>query len=95
MQFLLAASRAVWSQGLDVASDAGLMKVCQQAGLDWRAVSRQLQQGYELSAAEANRQALLQAGLWGVPSFHCGELLTWGRDRWWLVQEYLRRGQAA
>ena len=31
--------------------------------------------------AELNRQALLELGLWGVPSLRYGELTIWGQDR--------------
>lgn len=95
LDFLVSASRTVWSQGIDVARDDGLRYACEQAGLDWPAVTQKLAQGFDLDAAEQNRQALFDAGLWGVPSYRCGALTTWGRDRWWLMQEYLRRPPAA
>ena len=91
LALLVAAARAIWSQGVDVATDAGLRSVIEAAGMDWAAVRAKLDDGIDLAQAEANRQALFAAGLWGVPSFRYGPLVTWGQDRWWLVAEARRR----
>ena len=91
LALLVSASRAIWSQGVDVATDAGLRAVIEAAGMDWAAVRAKLDDGMDLTQAEANRQALFAAGLWGVPSFRYGPLVTWGQDRWWLVEEARRR----
>ena len=32
-----------------------------------------------------NREDLSELGLWGVPSFHIGNLAMWGQDRDWLL----------
>ncbi len=43
--------------------------------------------------ADANRQALLDMGLWGVPSFRYGDQVTWGQDRLFWVEAMLTRGR--
>ncbi len=93
LAFLVEASRAVWSKGVDVATDAGLRDVCLRSGIDWDAASRKLAAGKDLAYAEANRKAMFAAGCWGVPSFTLGEFSTWGQDRMWMVFELLRRSQ--
>lgn len=88
--FLVSAGRGIWSEGVDVATDAGLQKVCERAGLDWEAVRTRIEAGMDLAYAETHRTALFEAGLWGVPSYRCGDFVTWGRDRWWLMTHYLQ-----
>ncbi len=91
LALLRAASRAVWTLGLDVATDEGLRWVCDAAGIAWPDADRLLAGPVDLAYAEANRQALLDAGCWGVPSFRLGDFVTWGRDRMWMIDELLRR----
>ncbi len=91
LAFLTSAGRAIWSQGIDVATDEGLRYACERAGLEWAAVKARLDAGLDLDYAETNRQALFNAGLWGVPSYRIGNFATWGQDRLWMVQEMLRR----
>ncbi len=91
LTFLCAASRACWSQSIDLASDGGLRYVCQQAGLRWTDVQTRLAGSLSLDYAEQNRVALFEAGFWGVPSFRLGSFSTWGRDRLWMIEEILRR----
>lgn len=81
---------AVWSQGVDAGSDAGLRRIVEAAGLSWsqaRPLVGNLDWRPEM---EANRQAMFDLGLWGVPSFRVGEVSTWGQDRLWVVEEALR-----
>ena len=79
--FFVAATSAIWSQGVDVSRDKGLIQVCQSAGLDPQEALRQSTlQSWRL-LVEANRLALLELGLWGVPSVRIGETVIWGQDR--------------
>ena len=91
LAFIVSNSRAVWSEGIDVADDDGLRYVWERAGLDWAAAQAKLAQGMDLELAEINRQALFDAGLWGVPSFRLGSFASWGNDRIWMLQEIFRR----
>ena len=46
---------------------------------------------------EANRQTLLEMGLWGVPSFRlrgpaeAPDFCTWGQDRIWRIEQEIHR----
>lgn len=91
LEYLVAAGRAVWSQGVDVATEAGLRYVCEQAGIGWDRAAERLRAGAGVGYAQRNRADLLAAGLWGVPCFRCGGFSTWGQDRFWMVEELLRR----
>jgi|GEM_PF-3642462 len=68
-QWLLTAGRGIWSQGVDVADDAGLARLARDAGLDWNRARRWLGDDQWRERAEINRRAMLEAGSWGVPCF--------------------------
>ena len=79
--FFVAATSAIWSQGVDVSRDKGLIQVCRSAGLDPEEALRQSTLESWRPVVEANRLALLKLGLWGVPSVRIGETVIWGQDR--------------
>lgn len=89
--FISSAMRGIWSEGVDVADDAGLALVSERAGVNAEIVRAALSDDSWRQTMEANRQAMFAAGLWGVPSFRLGEIATWGQDRLWLIE----RGLAA
>ncbi len=93
LEFCCAAGTAIWSQGVDVATDEGLRYVCRQAGIEWQRAQDSLAAGIDLAYAEENRDALFGAGYWGVPCYRLGEFSTWGRDRFWMIREMVRRTQ--
>lgn len=89
--FLISFLKGVWAEGIDAGSDAGLKRIAARAGIDWSAVEAALADDSWRKVAEMNRARLLSLGLWGVPSFHVGDLAVWGQDRLWLVEEELAR----
>jgi 2-hydroxychromene-2-carboxylate isomerase len=93
LDFLASAAQAVWAEGVDVATDAGLRYVCEVAGVPWDAARERVASDAGIDYAEANRLDLLDAGLWGVPCYRVGTFATWGQDRFWMVEELLRRAQ--
>ncbi|WP_123212909.1 hypothetical protein [Stagnimonas aquatica] len=68
-------------QALVGAGALRLRAVFERCGLNWSAVQQELAQGIDTRQAEANREALFAAGLWGAPSFRRGEFTTRGQDR--------------
>jgi 2-hydroxychromene-2-carboxylate isomerase len=89
--FAQQAARGIWSEGVDVATDAGLYALAERAGIRTDEVDAALAESQRgLDLAEYNRLALHDdAALWGVPSFRVGELTTWGQDRLPLVAHAL------
>ena len=83
--FLLAAGKAIWAEGIDVAEDEGMEHVAEHSGLFWPEVKASLTLDDWRSSVEENRQVMTDAGVWGVPSFKIGELALWGQDRDWLL----------
>ena len=87
--FLISFLRGVWSEGVNASTDAGLRRLALRAGLSWAQVQDALNDEGWRASAEANRQALLDHGLWGVPAFRVGTQVFWGQDRLWAVQQAL------
>ena len=85
LRYCAIAGQSVWAEGIDVSQNEGLHSVFKRCGLDWNAAQRKLAQGIDTKQAEANREALFSAGLWGVPSFRQGDFTTWGQDRMWML----------
>lgn len=88
--YCLAFMRAVWSEGVDAGSAAGLRRIVESAGLDWREARSLVGNDDWRPEAEANRQELFGLGLWGVPCFRFGETTAWGQDRLWVIEDAIR-----
>lgn len=86
--FLSAALRGIWSQGVEVKSDAGLRRITDPF-LPWDQVQEALADPSWEALVEENRLRLVDLGLWGVPSFRLtgpdGSWSTWGQDRMWIL----------
>ena len=80
-EFVLAASRAIWGEAVDMASDEGLRGICERAGLAWADCVSALNDPAMLARVEANTDALGELGHWGVPVFSFAGELFWGQDR--------------
>lgn len=89
--FLLSFLKGVFAEGVDAGSDDGLEHLCLRAGISRAEMDAALTDQSWRARAEANREAMLEAGLWGVPSFRVNDLPAhWGQDRLWAVEEDLR-----
>ncbi len=100
LELALSFGRGAWAEGLDLARDRDFDLMLARAGLDPVAARRAVDDPAWRDEAEANRAALLEAGLWGVPSFRvwhgdCLALATWGQDRLWRVEAALGRSPGA
>lgn len=88
--FLESFLAGVFAEAIDAGSDAGLRQIAARAGVDDAMVAAGLADDTWRAQAEANRQAMLELGLWGVPSFHVtGCPAVWGQDRLWAVEDAL------
>lgn len=96
-EFLSAFLSAAFARGVNTNTNKGLRKVVEQAGLSWKGAQEQLGSTAWIDLLEQNRQAMYEAGLWGVPSFRLlnksGEqiLALWGQDRLWLFAREIKR----
>lgn len=89
-EFVLEASRAIWSRAADVSRDAPLQAICEAAGLDWAACAAALREPAIRARVDANTAALAALGHWGVPVLVSGDELYWGQDRIEDLEDELR-----
>ena len=89
--FLLAAGKAIWSEGIDVATDEGMEHVAERSGLFWPELKGSMTLDGWRTTVEENRNAMSEAGVWGVPSFIIGDVALWGQDRDWLLARMIER----
>jgi len=89
--FCLAFMRGVWANGVDAGGDSGMKQIVRAAGLDWDTARKLLGNDDWRAEAERNRQELLDLGHWGVPCFRVGDVIVWGQDRLWVIEDALRR----
>lgn len=79
--WVLAVSRAIWSQAADVTDDAVLRPICEAAGLDWRECEAAIADPALAARVEADTDRLVAMGQWGVPVFVFRGEAFWGQDR--------------
>jgi 2-hydroxychromene-2-carboxylate isomerase len=79
--FVLSASRGIWAEAIDTATDEGLKTITQRAGLDWEAASAALANTDYAARLEANVSELEAMKHWGVPTFVLRGEIFWGQDR--------------
>lgn len=84
--------RAAFADGIELASNEGLLDVARRAGIDGTVVKAALADESWRPVAEANREALFAAGLWGAPTFRVDGLPAhWGQDRFWALEQDIIR----
>ena len=96
-EYLQAYSQAVWGERINAWSLTGLRRIVERAGLRWEQASKVLDRHDWESEMEANVQAMIAAGSWGVPTLRLsatpGEaaFTVWGQDRIWLIEAEIQR----
>jgi 2-hydroxychromene-2-carboxylate isomerase len=89
-EFALSFLQGAFADGIDATTDAGLGQMARRAGVSPEVVKAALADESWRTVAEANREEMFGAGLWGVPSFRVddGEA-RWGQDRLWAIERDL------
>lgn len=95
LAFVRAAARGIWSEALDPATYVDMRTIADRAGVAWDAIEAAIAADGWRAMAEDNAAGLLEAGLWGVPSFRVGTYSAWGQDRLDAIDDRLRRHQLA
>ena len=100
VELLSAFMRAAFREGVNTNNDKGLRHVVETAGLSWAAARHLVDNADWENEIEANRLAMYELGLWGVPSFRLADrtgktlLGVWGQDRLWLVSREIQAALA-
>ncbi len=87
--FALNAAEAIWSRGVDVASDRGMREVTDRTGLSWPGVRAAMDGDDWRKPVQENRKSMMESGVWGVPTLRLGDFVAWGQDRDWLLVRHL------
>ena len=96
-EFFSAFLRCAFALGVNLNRPKGLQQAVEMAGLNWSAAQTHTDDESWEVLLEANRGAMYEAGLWGVPSFRLTDkkgkecLAIWGQDRLWLVAREIQR----
>jgi 2-hydroxychromene-2-carboxylate isomerase len=94
-EFHYPAYRARWAEVRDVDSPAVVRELLAGAGLDAEAALARAQSGEFAARLDAETQAAITRGVFGVPTVLVGDELFWGNDRFelarWYVQKAARR----
>ena len=89
--------RAAWCEGVDITTELGLKQVVEETGANWQEAQNQFDNNIWETLLEDNVSDMLDAGLWGVPSFRVTGGKTeepfccWGQDRLWRVESEISR----
>lgn len=95
-QFAELGLKAAFADGIALAEDDGLYDVARRAGLTDAQTAAALADESWRERAEVNRAALLDAGLWGAPTFRVnGHEAHWGQDRLWMLEDDIRAAMGA
>lgn len=86
LDFFHSIAKGSWSEGRDIAQLPELIELAERGGVGEADVRAAIAEGGWKEWAQSNRDALTEAGLWGVPSFRIGGYATWGQDRVPLVE---------
>ena len=70
-----------------------MRRIVEAAGLDWQSARKILGNDDWREEAEANRLEMMSLGVWGVPSFKIGDVVTWGQDRLWVIENELKKNR--
>ena len=92
LAFVKSAMRGIWAEARDMTEYVDLRYVVERAELPWAGAQAALEKRPEaLKWAQGAVADLAVIGLWGVPSFRCGEFVAWGQDRLHLLADRIRR----
>ena len=87
--FIVNAAEGIWARGIDLATDTGMRKVTGRTGLFWPDAKQALRNEAWREEVKKNRDAMEEAGSWGVPTLRLGDFVVWGQDRDWLLVRHI------
>lgn len=73
--------RALWAEERDIADAAERARVAEECGMPGRALVAQEESGATLAEWARNNAEAAARGVFGAPTFFCGDLWLWGQDR--------------
>eukprot|EP01035_Chromulina_nebulosa_P016915 gene16915-22406_t len=93
VEYINAFASLVWGEGVDFGTNHGIKQVLHRAGLSWNEAKSYLQQPHIESQWQKittdNRDYIYSRGLWGVPCIKCDDLIVWGQDKLWKIEQHV------
>jgi len=86
--------QGIWAEARDVAHVPDMVFLAERAGIGDAEVRAGMEDRSWKEKGKANREALTDLGLWGVPSMRIGSYSTWGQDRIPLLEAEIARFSA-
>ena len=81
--------RALWVEDRDIADPKVRIAIADEEGLPGDALHREEESQSILAEWERNDQEAVQRGVFGAPTFFCGDLWLWGQDRLFFLDQHL------
>lgn len=85
--------RAVWAEERNISDADTIAKIVGEAGLDLSQLTEHRENVDAAALRDQAGEAAIQAGVFGVPTYHFGDEMFWGQDRLSFVEEKLAGGR--
>ena len=87
--------RARWAEPRDLSKPEVVHQHLQSAGLDADSALARAESPELVERIEADTQAAIERGVFGVPTLFVGDEMFWGNDRFELVRHYLKKTESS
>jgi len=91
-EFHYPAYRARWAEARPVDDPAVVRELLDGAGLDGETALAEAQSDAVRARLDADSEAAIERGVFGVPSLFVGDRMFWGNDRYELVRHFIEKG---
>lgn len=81
--------RGLWLEDRDIADPRARIAIADDEGFPGEALHREEQSSSVEAEWDRNNQEAVQRGVFGAPTFFCGDLWIWGQDRLFFLDDYL------
>lgn len=81
--------RALWVEDRDIADPRTRIAIADDEGFPGDALHREEESSSVEAEWDRNNQDAVKRGVFGAPTFFCGDLWIWGQDRLFFLDDYL------
>jgi 2-hydroxychromene-2-carboxylate isomerase len=81
--------RALWLEDRDIADPRSRIAIADDEGFPGDALHREEQSSSVDAEWDRNNQEAVKRGVFGAPTFFCGDLWLWGQDRLFFLDKHL------
>lgn len=86
-EFVVSILSGIWAEGLDITHLPYLKRIINRADLDWNEAKDVLDNNEWETSVNRHHAELDKMGIRGVPTLKYGDLILWGQDRLWVLEE--------